>query len=195
MNTFRSYNYINTSNYSLIFTSLFWDLIIPDDSFEPIGVSEVLGEPELRHTQVEVPPIEIEYLQAYEFARDYNTSLTNLSDPVLIQLHPFSLLVYGVSLSLDMSSAEEGMSTPTSAMMVSRVSPPSVSAPRRSAFVALLLTSALVFNPSTPSNIIGKSSGVVTRIPNVPYTSSPFMQNSQSGIIGYTNFVQEFMWN
>ena len=50
-------------------------------------------------------------------------------------------------------------------------------------------------SPSAPSNITGQSSGVVTGIPSTPYTSSPFMQNSQSDPIGSTSFVQGFPWN
>ena len=34
-----------------------------DDSFEPIGISEVSGEPELRTNQVHKTPLEIEDLQ------------------------------------------------------------------------------------------------------------------------------------
>ena len=37
--------------------------------------------------------------------------------------------------------------------------------------------------------------GVFTGIPSEPYTSSPFMQNAQSGLSGSTYFVQGFPWN
>ena len=46
---------------------------------------------------------------------------------MLVQVRPFSSPEFGVSLSLGMSSLGEGMSTPTSAMMASGVSPPLVS--------------------------------------------------------------------
>ena len=71
------------------------------------------------------------------------------------------------------------MSTPTLSMMAAGVSPPLVSAPRHSESIAPLSPSARVVSPSTPSKIIGHSSGVVTRIPSVPYTYSPFMQNNK----------------
>ena len=41
-------------------------------SFKPVGISEVPGEPELRTNQVDTTIVEIEYLQAEEFARNYN---------------------------------------------------------------------------------------------------------------------------
>ena len=49
-----------------------------DGSFEPIGVSEVPGEPELRANQVDLTTVEIEDLQADEFARNFNSPLTDL---------------------------------------------------------------------------------------------------------------------
>ena len=52
-------------------------------SFEPVGISEVPGEPELRTNQVVTTPIEIEDLQADEFARNFNSPLTDLNDPVI----------------------------------------------------------------------------------------------------------------
>jgi len=60
-----------------------------DGSFEPIRVSEVPGEPELRANHFNLNKVEIEYLQDDEFARNFNTPLTNLSDHVIIQVHPF----------------------------------------------------------------------------------------------------------
>ena len=87
------------------------------------------------------------------------------------------------------------MSTLNSAILVGGVSPPPVSDPRPSASISPLSSSSLVANPSTPSNLTGQSSGVGTRIPSTPYTSSPFMQNPQSGPSGSTSFVQGFPWN
>ena len=55
-----------------------------DDSFEPIGVSEVPGEPELRTDQFDLTKVEIEDLQADKFARNFNPPLTDLSDPMII---------------------------------------------------------------------------------------------------------------
>ena len=53
-------------------------------SFEPIGVSEVLGEPELRENRFDLNTVEIEELQADEFARNFNTPLTDLNDHVIV---------------------------------------------------------------------------------------------------------------
>ena len=55
-----------------------------DGSFEPIGVSEVMGEPELRENHFDLNIVEIEYLQDDKFARNFNTPLTNLNDPVIV---------------------------------------------------------------------------------------------------------------
>ena len=61
-----------------------------DDSFKPVGISEVLGEPELRENQVDITIVEIEDLQVDEFARNFNSPLTDLNDPVIIQVCPFN---------------------------------------------------------------------------------------------------------
>ena len=55
-----------------------------DGSFEPIGVSEVLGEPTLRTNHSDFNTVEIEDLQADEFARNFNTPITDLNDPVIV---------------------------------------------------------------------------------------------------------------
>ena len=55
-----------------------------DYSFEPIGVSEVSGEPELRENDFNLNTVEIEDLQVDEFARNFNTPLTDLNDPVIV---------------------------------------------------------------------------------------------------------------
>ena len=44
-----------------------------DGSFEPIGVSEVPGEPELRDKRFDFNTVEIEDLQADKFASNFNT--------------------------------------------------------------------------------------------------------------------------
>ena len=61
-----------------------------DGSYEPIGVSEVLGEPELRTNQFDLTIVEIEDLQVDEFARNFNSPLTDLNDPVIVQVRPFN---------------------------------------------------------------------------------------------------------
>ena len=55
-----------------------------DGSFEPIGVSEVPGEPELRANHFNLSTVEIEDLKADKFVRNFNTPLTDLNDPVTI---------------------------------------------------------------------------------------------------------------
>ena len=60
-----------------------------DGSFESIGVSEVLGEPVLRANRSNFNTVEIEDLQANEFARNFNTPLTNLNDPKIVQVRNF----------------------------------------------------------------------------------------------------------
>ena len=54
-----------------------------DGSFEPIGVSGVSGEPELRENCLNLNTVEIEDLQANEFARNFNTPLIDLNDLVI----------------------------------------------------------------------------------------------------------------
>ena len=76
-----------------------------DGSFEPIGVSEVSGEPELRENRFDFNTVEIEYLQANEFARNFNTPLTDLNDLVIIQVHPFGPPMIGVAVGRIMSTA------------------------------------------------------------------------------------------
>ena len=63
-----------------------------DGSFKPIGVSEVSSEPKLRTDQFDLTTIKIEDLQADEFARNFNSPLTDLNDTVIVQVRPFNLL-------------------------------------------------------------------------------------------------------
>ena len=49
-----------------------------DGSFEPVGVSEVPGEPELRTNQEETTEVEIEYLQDDTFTRNFNPARKNI---------------------------------------------------------------------------------------------------------------------
>ena len=55
-----------------------------DGSFEPIGVSEVPGEPELGANRFNLNTVEIEDLQADKFARNFNSPLTDLNDAVIV---------------------------------------------------------------------------------------------------------------
>ena len=47
--------------------------------------------------------VEIEDLQDDEFARNFNTPLTYLNDPVIVQVHPFDPPVIGVTVGRIMS--------------------------------------------------------------------------------------------
>ena len=158
-----------------------------EGSFESFGVSQIPGEYELHYTQIYHSYVEVEVLQAQEFATNYNPPITDLSGTILVQVLPFGSPSVGVPLSTIMYSSGEGLgdvSTPTLAMLVNGVSPSSVSAPRPSiptmpvvsfnfGSSTLVSPSARVVNPSTPLNTFRQSSMVVTRIPNVPFTSSP----------------------
>ena len=76
-----------------------------DGSFEPIGISEVPGEPELRTNRVHTTTVEIEDLQDDEFARKFNSPPTKLNNLVIVQVRPFSSPMIGVPLDRIMSSA------------------------------------------------------------------------------------------
>ena len=89
-----------------------------------VGISEVPGEPELRTNQVDTTTVEIEDLQANEFARNFNSPLTDLNDLVIIQVRPFNSPVIGVPMSRLMASARESPSTPISAILAEGVPPP-----------------------------------------------------------------------
>ena len=58
--------------------------LVVESSFETIGVSQFPGESKLRTNQVNTAEIEIEDLQADEFARNFNPPLIDLNDPVII---------------------------------------------------------------------------------------------------------------
>ena len=101
-------------------------------SFEPVGVSEVLGEPELIANRFDFDTVEIEELQDDEFARNYNTPLTDLNDPVIVQVRPFISPVLGIPVGRAMSSEGESSFVFTSTLPVEGVLPPLVSSPRSS---------------------------------------------------------------
>ena len=75
-----------------------------DGSFEPIGVSEFLGEPELRANHFYFNTVDIEDLQADEFVRNFNPPLTKLNNPVIVQVRPFDPPIFGVPVSRIMST-------------------------------------------------------------------------------------------
>ena len=107
-------------------------------SFELVGVSEVPGEPKLRTNQDETTVVEIEELQTNEFARNFNPPLTDLNDPMIVQVLPFDSPLIGVPVSRVMASFREGISTPTSAILARGFPPPPVVNPRSSAHTAPL---------------------------------------------------------
>ena len=101
-----------------------------DGSFELVGISEVLGEPELRTNQSDTTLVEIEELQDDNFVRNFNSPLTHLNNPIIVQVHPFNSPMIGVPMGRLMSSVGESSSTSTSAAPAKGVPPPPVGAPR-----------------------------------------------------------------
>ena len=55
-----------------------------EGSFEPVGISEVLGDPELIANRFNLDTVEIEELQTDEFERNFNSPLTDLNDPMIV---------------------------------------------------------------------------------------------------------------
>ena len=78
-------------------------------SFESTGISENTGEPELSYIKHGPLSVEIEDLQAKEFAINYNSPLTNLGDPVLVQILPFNQPTFCVPIGVVISSSGEGL--------------------------------------------------------------------------------------
>ena len=66
----------------------------------------MIGEPKLIANRFNLDTVEIEELQTDEFARNFNTPLTDLNDPVIVQVRPFSSPVIGVPLSRVMCGRE-----------------------------------------------------------------------------------------
>ena len=79
-----------------------------------VGLSEVPDEPELRTNQVDTTIVEIEDLQDDKFARNFNPPLTDLNDPVIISVLPFTSPMIGVPMRSIMESSPEGIYIPTS---------------------------------------------------------------------------------
>ena len=166
-----------------------------DGSFKPIGVSEVPGELELRANRVNLNTVEIEDLQADDFARKFNSPLTKLNDHVIVQVHPFDPPVIGVSVGRIMSTAGESYFTSTSATPTEGVIPPPVGAPRTSIPITPLTSDSRVVQPPAPTSLAGASGGMVTGIPSVPRVPTSFAHTAQSGPIGSSTFIQGFPWN
>ena len=149
-----------------------------DSSFEPIGVSEVPVEPELRENRFNLNTIEIEYLQADEFARNFNSPLTDLNDPLILQVRPFDPPVIGVPVGRIMSTTGESSFTSTSVAPAEGVLPPPVGAPRTSIPTISLTPASRVVQPPTPTSLAGASGGMVTGIPSVPTVPTSFAHTS-----------------
>ena len=65
-------------------------------------------------------------MQAEKFVRNFNSPLTDLNDPLIVQVHPFNSHVIGILVGRLMSSAGESPSTPILAILVEGVPPPPV---------------------------------------------------------------------
>ena len=139
-----------------------------DGSFEPVGLSEVLGEPELIANHFDLDIDDIEELQIDEFARNFNTLLTDLNDHVIVHVRPFDSPILGVPVGRIMSSAEERPFVFTSTILVEGVLPTPVSAPRSSLPSTPLTPASRVVQPSVHSNLAGTSGDMVTGIPSIP---------------------------
>ena len=164
-----------------------------DGSFEwPVGISEVLGEPELIANRFNLDIIEIEELQTDDFARNFNTPLTDLNDPMIIQVRPFDSPILGVPVGRIMSSAEERPFVFTSVVSAEGVLPPLVSAPRSSIPSTPLTPASWVVQPPVHSNLAGTFGDLVTGIPSIPTIPSSFPYTTQSGLVGSSAFVQGF---
>ena len=155
-----------------------------DGSFEPIGVSEVPGEPALRANHFDFNTVEIEGLQAEEFARNFNTPLTDLNDPVIAQVRPFDSPILGVLVGRIISSAGESYFIFTSTILAEGVLPPSIGSPISSIPTMPLTPANRVVQPSVPTSLASDSCGMVTRILSVPTVPTSFTHTAQSGPIG-----------
>ena len=160
-----------------------------DGSFEPVGISEVLGEPEVIANRYDLDTVEIEELQTNKFVRNFNTPLIDLNDPMIVQVRPFDSPVLSVPVGRIMSYAEESLFVFTSTIPVEGVLPPPVSAPRSSFPSTPLTPASRVVQPPVHSNLGGTSGDMVTRIPSIPTIPSSFPYTTQSGPVGSSAFV------
>ena len=113
-------------------------------------------------------------MQANEFARNFNTPLTYLNDPMIVQVRPFDSPVLGVPVGRVMSSTEESSFVFTSTIPVEGVLPPPVSTPRSSFPSTPLTPTSRVVQPPVHSNIGGTSGNTVAGIPGIPTIPSSF---------------------
>ena len=100
---------------------------------------------------------------------------------MIVQFLPFSSPVIGVPMSIFMANFGEGISNPTSAMLVGGVPTPWVGTHRPSASIAPLPPSTQVVQPPASSHVVYPSSGVVIRIHSAPFAFHSFMHTNPSG--------------
>ena len=149
-----------------------------DGCFGLIGVSEVSGQPKLRENHFNLNTVKIKDLQDDEFARNFNSPLTNLNDLVIVQVRPFNPLMIDVSLGRIMSIVGESSSTSTSAPPDKGVLPPPVGAPRTSIPTTPLTLASRGVQPPAPTSLADSFGGTVTGIPNVPIVSTSFVHTA-----------------
>ena len=166
-----------------------------DGSFEPIGVSEVMGEPELRENHLNLNIVEIEDLQDDKFARNFNTPLTDLNDPMFVQVFPFDPPAIGVPVGRIMSTVGESSFIFTSVVLAEGVLCRLIGTPRSSIPTMPLTLASRVVQPPVPTSLVGASGGMVIGIPSIPTVRSSFTHTDQSGAVGSLTFVQGFPWN
>ena len=112
------------------------------------------------------------------FARNFNSPLTDLNDPMIVQVRPFNSPVIGVPLGRLMATVGESSSTSTSTAPPEGVLPPPIGAPRTSIPTTPLTLASRVVQPLTPTSLAGTSGGMVTGIPSVPSVPTSFTHNA-----------------
>ena len=128
-------------------------------------------------------------MQPDEFARNFNSPLTDLNDPVIVHVCPLNSPVVDVLVGRLISSAGESSSTSTSVAPAEGVPPPMVGSAREKIPTTPLNPASRVVQPPASTNVVGTSSGVVTGIPSVPSASTSFAHIAQSGPVGSSSFV------
>ena len=115
--------------------------------------------------------------------------MTDLNDPVIVQVRPFDSPILGVPVGRIMSSTEEIPFVFTSAIPVEGVLPPPVSAPISRLPSTPLTPASRVVQPPVHSNLAGTSGDMVTGIPSIPTIPSSFPYTTQSGPVGSSTFI------
>ena len=94
--------------------------------------------------------------------------MTDLNDPVIVQVRPFDPPIFGVPVGRIMSTVGESSFVFTSTTPVEGLLPPPASAPRSSIPTTPLTPASRVVQPPVPTSLAGASGGMVTRIPSIP---------------------------